>query len=109
MVRTLQPSIAALDVRTAKPAPKKADAELLTPEHRAWRSDVLRRAGFRCEAVENGQRCTVAAPARLFADHKQERKDGGAPLDPANGQCLCGRHHSLKTAQARAARMAQRF
>jgi len=109
MVRTLRPSIAAMDVRSARPAPKVADPELLTPEHRAWRAAVLRRAGYRCEAVDDGKRCEVRAPARLFADHIIERKDGGAPLDPANGQCLCGSHHSAKTIAERAKRMAIRY
>jgi 5-methylcytosine-specific restriction protein A len=86
-----------------------ADPALLTPKHRAWRSAVLRKAGWRCEAVEDGKRCEVKAPARLFADHIVERKDGGAPLDPRNGQCLCGSHHTIKTAKARADRMAERY
>lgn len=109
MVKFLRPSVARMDVRTAKPAPKVADPELLTPDHRAWREAVIRRAGYRCEAIEVGVRCTVGRPARLFADHIVERKDGGAPLDPKNGQCLCGRHHTLKTAKARADRMAERY
>ncbi|UYW33150.1 hypothetical protein [Methylorubrum extorquens] len=37
-----------------------------------------------------------------------ERRDGGAPLDPANGQALCPKHHSEKTARERAKRMGQR-
>lgn len=41
----------------------------------------------------------------MFADHIRELKDDGAPLDVANGQCLCGSHHTTKTNQARAARM----
>lgn len=109
MVRMLQPSIKRLDVRSSQPAPKTADPELLTPEHRAWRSAVLRRAGYRCEAMDDGKRCTVSAPVRLFADHIVERKDGGAPLDPRNGQCMCGSHHTRKTQAARAARMAVRY
>jgi hypothetical protein len=40
----------------------------------------------------------------MFADHVVEVKDGGALYDVANGKCLCGSHHSAKTAQARAAR-----
>ncbi len=109
MARQLRPTVRRLDIRTAKPALKKADAGLLTPEHRAWRTEVLRRSGYRCEAVDDGHRCQVAAPSRLFADHIRERKDGGHPFDPANGQCLCGRHHSLKTARVRAERMAEKF
>ncbi|WP_423804552.1 HNH endonuclease [Novosphingobium lindaniclasticum] len=37
-------------------------------------------------------------------DHKQERKDGGADLDPANLEWLCQPHHNRKTAEARARR-----
>ncbi|MER8387296.1 HNH endonuclease [Mesorhizobium sp. M1380] len=110
MAKQIGPQFRQVDLRTAMPAPKKADPELLTPEHRAWRNQVLQRAAFRCEWVENGRRCIKAAPHdRLIADHIVERKDGGAPLDPANGQCLCGRHHTLKTAAARAERMARRY
>jgi hypothetical protein len=76
-----------------------------TPEYRAWREAVIARAGRRCEAVEQGQRCTKAEPLhRMFADHRQELTDGGARYDVANGQCLCGGHHTAKTAKARAAR-----
>jgi hypothetical protein len=84
MVRMIQSKVRRIDTRTAKPPPKKADAELLTPEHRAWRAAVLRLAGHRCQAIEQGKRCTVAAPARLFADRIIERKDGGDPLDVSN-------------------------
>lgn len=109
MVRMLRPTIRQADLRTALPRLKTADPGLLTPEHRAWRAQVLARAGYRCEAVDAGRRCAVAAPARLFADHIVERKDGGAALDVGNGQCLCGHHHSLKTVAARARRMAEKF
>jgi hypothetical protein len=109
MAKQIGPSVRQLDMRTALPAAKKADAELLTPEHRAWREVVLQRAGFRCQAVEDGRRCAVSYPSRLFADHIVERKDGGAPVDLDNGQCLCGRHHTIKTTAARAERMKVRF
>jgi 5-methylcytosine-specific restriction protein A len=89
-----------------KPEPKRADAELLTAEHAAWREQVLRNAGYRCEWIDDGVRCSKAAPAhRMFADHKIERRDGGSLLDPANGQCFCGSHHTRKTMQARARRV----
>lgn len=109
MAKLIKPGLRTVDLRAARPIEKKADAELLTPEHRAWRNQVLQRAGFRCEAIDDGRRCDVVAPARLFADHIIERKDGGAPLDVENGQCLCGRHHSLKTAAARGERMRRSF
>ncbi|MCF6120886.1 MAG: HNH endonuclease [Mesorhizobium sp.] len=109
MAKQIGPQIRQVDLRTALPAAKKADPELLTPEHRAWRNQVLHRAGYRCEAFDGGRRCHVSAPSRLFADHIKERKDGGSPLDVANGQCLCGRHHTLKTQAARSERMKKRF
>jgi 5-methylcytosine-specific restriction enzyme A len=102
---SLPPRIAQADTRRLKPPPKRADPELLTEQYRVWRTEVLRRAGYRCQAVENGLRCTKAAPRhRMFADHTIERADGGALLDPSNGQCLCGAHHSLKTVAERTKR-----
>jgi 5-methylcytosine-specific restriction protein A len=40
----------------------------------------------------------------MFADHIEELQDDGDPFDVANGQCLCGSHHTLKTAAVRARR-----
>jgi hypothetical protein len=37
----------------------------------------------------------------MFADHIVELRDGGSRTDPLNGQCLCGKHHSLKTYRAK--------
>ena len=51
-------------------------------------------------AISVVQRLRLAA--RMLADHKKERQDApDAELDPANGWCLCGAHHSLKTARER--------
>lgn len=80
--------------------PKKADAIYKTPEFREWREIVIARAGRRCEWEGCGR-----AERRMFADHIVELKDGGAKFDPANGQCLCGSHHTLKTAAERRKRM----
>jgi hypothetical protein len=91
------------DVRCARPPEKTADPWYWTPEHRAWREFVIARAGGVCERPGCGRR-----EPRMFADHVVELKDGGAALDPANGECLCGSHHSLKTAAARAARLERR-
>lgn len=98
--------ISATDTRRVKAAPKKAAAIYHTNDYRTWREIVINRASGRCEAITNaGTRCLKAAPRhRMFADHRTEIRDGGAPFDPANGQCLCGAHHTAKTAQARAAR-----
>ncbi|WP_020187806.1 HNH endonuclease signature motif containing protein [Methylopila sp. 73B] len=87
--------------RRLKPAPKTAAEHYQTPEHRAWRAEVLRRAMFCCQHPG----CTATAyTARLFADHIVELKDGGAALDPENGQALCGKHHTVKTMRERAKR-----
>ncbi len=108
VLRNVRPRLPVLDLRTARPAPKTADRELLTSAHRAWRHAVLSRAGHRCEWVEHGVRCERATPThRLFADHIVERQDDGAALDISNGQCLCAVHHGLKTFRERSRRMAR--
>ncbi len=107
-LRTRAPLVKVRDTRRIKLKPKRADAELLTPEHQAFRGVVLAKAGYRCEWVEGGVRCTKAAPAhRMVADHIVERADGGALFDPANGQCLCIQHNTIKGIRARAARLAR--
>jgi hypothetical protein len=75
VLRTSRPRLAVHDTRTGKPRPKQADAALLTPEHRAWRLAVCRRAGWRCEWLEDGRRCEASTQRgdRLFADHVVER------------------------------------
>jgi 5-methylcytosine-specific restriction protein A len=105
-LRTSRPRLAAHDTRTARPRDKQADAELQTSEHRAWRVIVCRRAGWRCEWVEGGVRCDASFKRGdvMIADHIIERADGGALLDPNNGQCLCTAHNTLKGNRARAAR-----
>src|SRR5687768_12132585 len=94
---TLKPKVSTADLRKVKPPPKQADAELLTPEHRAWRKQVLERSGYQC--VDCGR------SDKLIADHIVERRDGGAPYDPANGAARCPSCHGVKTAKARAARL----
>ena len=89
------------------PTPEKTtDPIYQMPEYRAWRESVIQRAGGRCEATtRDGRRCGRAQPRhRMFADHKHELRDGGALFDVDNGACLCGSHHTAKTAAARAAR-----
>jgi hypothetical protein len=101
----LAPLVPKGDGRTVAVEPKRADPHYQTAKHEAWAEQVKRNAGYRCEWVEGGVRCSKAAPRhRMFADHKVERQDGGDPFDPANGQCLCGSHHTRKTAMARAVR-----
>lgn len=77
-------------------APKVAEQFYQSPEWRALVRDIKRQRGAWCE------RC--GSTDRVIADHIQERKDGGADLDPENIELLCGKHHAAKTAAARGAR-----
>jgi len=106
LIKTLAPLVPKCDSRTVRAEPKRADPFYHEPRHKQFRGMVLARAGYRCEALDaQGNRCTKAAPEhRLFADHIDERKDGGEFYDPANGQCLCGSHHTSKTMRERARR-----
>lgn len=100
--------ITAIETRRVKAPEKTADSIYHTPEYRRWRAGVLARAGGRCEHVKDGVRCTKGSPVnRMFADHIVELRDGGSPFDLDNGRCLCGGHHTAKTAAARAERRAR--
>ena len=96
--------VGTVDTRRVQPPPKVAASIYQTPEFKAWRADVIARAGGRCQAVDDAGRVCGRRERRMFADHIIELLDGGAPFDRANGQCLCGSHHTAKTALARALR-----
>lgn len=100
-LRTLGPRLATFDTSSARVPPKTADAIYSTGEFRVWRTEVVRRAGFRCEKCGHG--------GKLYADHVVELKDGGAPFDPKNAQALCAVCHGRKSNAERAKRLAQRF
>lgn len=102
----LSPLVPKLDLSVARPLEKIPDAHYGTQSHKRWRTEVYERAGFQCEWVDGSGRCPVRSPAKLYADHIQEREDGGADLDLANGQCLCAVHHGLKTQEAKRRRQA---
>src|SRR5262245_58356958 len=101
-LRGLAPMVQAIDTRTVRLPPKAKDEVYTTPEYLTWRTQVMPKAGGRCEAIEDGQRCTRAWPEhRVYPDHIVEIKDGGAVFDPNNGQALCASHHQRKTFAAR--------
>lgn len=109
-IPTLGSRIATLDTRKAKPLPKTADPHYQTKEHEDWARKVKNRAGWRCEHVEAGVRCerSRARGDRMYADHRIEvRDDLSKALDLDNGQCLCPRHHTEKTAAERRKRMSR--
>jgi 5-methylcytosine-specific restriction endonuclease McrA len=99
-LRNVAPRVRLVSTSIAAVPEKQADPHYLTPEHRRWRELVIKLSGGRCRECKTSGR-------RLFADHIVELRDGGDPVDPFNGQALCGRCHSLKTSAARARRMAQ--
>ena len=68
---------------------------------KALRRAVIAERGKRCE------RCSKEG-GRVYLDHIVELRDGGAKLDRANVQVLCGSCHTAKTAAARAARQGGR-
>lgn len=103
-LNSLPQRLATLDTRIGTAPPKEADPYYNSTEHTAWRALVIRRARARCEWPGCGR-----AEGRMFADHIVELKDGGSRTDPANGWALCAKHHTLKTNQERAKRMAQKF
>lgn len=98
----LRPRLKTVSTVTAKPATKTTDPYYHTPQHRRWRYVVMQRAGWACQGC--GAQSTPQARVTLYADHIAELSDGGAPLDPANGQALCGGCHQQKSADQRKAR-----
>ena len=99
-VVSIQPRTTVIDTRAARLPPKEAAPIYATTEYRHWRDAVISRAGGACEWPECRR-----SERRMFADHIKELRDGGDPFDPANGQCLCGAHHTHKTAVERARRL----
>lgn len=98
----LRPRIIKRDTRRVKPPPRHTDSTYKiygTPEYAAWRKAVIDRAQARCEYPGCRRK-----ERRMFADHIRELRDGGAPYDVNNGQCLCGSHHTAKTMTERARR-----
>ena len=106
-LKSLNPLVRTINTSTTPLPPKIIDPVYNTPHYRAWRTTVLQRAGYRCEAVDTyGLRCTKAQPEhRVYADHITELRDDGSLIDPNNGQCLCASHHELKTHAQRARRL----
>lgn len=98
----MRPLVGVLDISIAKEPPKRADGFYTSPEWRALMASIKRKRLDCCEQCGR-------SGTRLFGDHIQELKDGGAPLDENNVQLLCGSCHTAKTARARAARNAVEY
>lgn len=63
----------------------KGNPRTTTPEHRAWRAEVLKRDKGQCQLRYPG----VCIYRATIADHILATKLGGAPLDLNNGQAAC--------------------
>jgi 5-methylcytosine-specific restriction protein A len=92
-----------LDLRSVRAPKKTVDPYYNSPPHRAWRDEVIRRAGGRCQDPDHDP-SRPRSGIRLEADHIIERKDGGSDLDPDNGLARCRRCHARKTERSRLAR-----
>lgn len=100
-LKTIGPRVATLDTRRVKPAPKQVDDFYSSAAWKQLREAVKAERGHRC------QRADHTCSGRLMVDHVIERRDGGADFDRRNLVVLCEHHHAVKTAAARATRMAR--
>ena len=106
-VRMMQPRLKAAEFRTVLPPARtfanrlKADPHLSFYQSNEWRS--LRDAVIR----ERGRHCARCGKegGRVYVDHIEEVRDGGAPLDRSNLQILCSSCHVVKSGEARARRL----
>lgn len=89
--------------------PKHTDSFYLSPEWRTLMDDIVRER-FGSREVAHCEDPLCRSPwrrgIRIFGDHIDEVKDGGAKLDKRNVLCRCGSCHSRVTAERRAARLA---
>jgi len=78
---------------------KRADPFYLSKEWKALIAKLIRQRGRRCEDTEHDP-SKPRDGVRIFGDHVQEIKDGGALLDPVNIMLRCSFCHARKTASA---------
>lgn len=106
-VRFQKPRIPTAEFRTVLPPPRtfanrlKSDPHLgfyQSPEWRSLSNAVLQERGRCC------QRCHKEG-GRMYVDHINELRDGGAALDRSNLQILCSSCHVVKSGEARARRL----
>ena len=81
-------------------APKVADPFYLSAEWRVLLAEIIAERGKACEEC--------GAKGYVIGDHIIEIRDGGKRLDKANIKLLCAKHHGIKTAQAKRARLERR-
>jgi hypothetical protein len=81
---------------------KRADSFYLSPEWKAFRNQLIKERGWRCE----DHKCeTPRGPwKQIYGDHIVEIADGGARFDRANVLLRCGGCHGRKTRDEKAKR-----
>ena len=99
--------MAALDMRSVKPAKKVDEDFYRSTAWRQLRAKVLASRGRMCEGCGK-TREPEGIPVRLICDHIRERKDSGDELREDNLQLLCTECHNRKTAVERHKRHTRR-
>lgn len=89
-LQLIQPRLGTMDVRTAHPPAKTADAVLVSSAWQQLVDRLIQVRGRRCERCGKTHEDDGSA-VKLIGDHVHERRDGGAELDPRNVQLLCAR------------------
>jgi 5-methylcytosine-specific restriction protein A len=97
-IKMAPPLVPKGDGRPVKPEPKQADPFYFRRATRRFATPCCRVLAI----AANGLRITVAS---LIRRSHQGARDGGDAFDPNNGMCLCGSHHTIKTARQRVHRM----
>src|SRR5688572_30149611 len=98
-LKAMAPRLAGLAPRVAA-MPKTAEPFYTS---RAWQ-ELRSRRMLDADYFAALARARKDGSKRAILDHKHERKDGGADLDPANTEWLTMNEHQAKTAKAKARR-----
>lgn len=82
--------------RNVLPARKVAHPFYSSPAWRKLMAEIIQERGRRCEDCGRDHN-EDGSPFRIFGDHIEELRDGGAPLDRRNIKLRCGACHARKT------------
>ena len=102
-IKRITSGIARIDTRVGQPA-RRPDPFYFSPEWRALIAALKEERGDKCEDCGRGPEGN-GEQTRIYGDHVEELKDGGASLDPANVRLRCGTCHGQKTIGARRQRL----
>lgn len=81
---------------------KRADSFYLSPEWRAFRDQLVKERGWRCE--DTACQTPHGSWKQIYGDHIIEITDGGEKLDRSNVLLRCGACHGRKTRDEKARR-----